>query len=372
MGPCRISSSSRAQVVERLTLRTPETGKEKAVAKAVAAGAGGNGAGSSGAAGAAAGGGGGSSGDGSSQRQQAGRPPKAAQESISDVFWIPVLRVRLAVTCFLWFASGFSYYGLTLGVSSLAGNRYVNIAIMAAVEIPAVMLLIPLADSPWLGRKGATLIFFTVLGGCSALALLWSSDVGRITLNVVGRAASGTSARACAHTLVWLTRPPLRQVLHLLECTSGHRSSFPPRCAWLPGCLPWVPVRMRCTGRQAIACEWHLSAVAIRLTIRAAATQVRHGGMGLGSFSARVGSIGAPWAAQLGTLLADGLGLDASSSVRNDLPLALFGVCAVMAGDRCREYLVSIDRPPTSAAQPRAKHVQLPLMTVLFTQRLFT
>eukprot|EP01047_Picozoa_sp_COSAG01_P027120 COSAG01_NODE_1777_length_9258_cov_7.865284_2_plen_88_part_00 len=77
-----------------------------------------------------------------------------------------------------------------------------------------------------------------------------------------------------------------------------------------------------------------------RLTIApwpAAAAQVRHGGMGLGSFSARVGSIGAPWAAQLGTLLADGLGLDASSRVRNDLPLALFGVCAVMAGDRCRE-----------------------------------
>jgi hypothetical protein len=191
MGPCRISSSSRAQVVERLTLRTPETGKEKAVAKAVAAGAGGNGAGSSG--------------DGSSQRQQAGRPPKAAQESISDVFWIPVLRVRLAVTCFLWFASGFSYYGLTLGVSSLAGNRYVNIAIMAAVEIPAVMLLIPLADSPWLGRKGATLIFFTVLGGCSALALLWSSDVGRITLNVVGRAASGTSARTRARVRTHLS-----------------------------------------------------------------------------------------------------------------------------------------------------------------------
>jgi hypothetical protein len=253
MGPCRISSSSRAQVVERLTLRTPETGKEKAVAKAVAAGAGGNGAGSSGAAGAAAGGGGGSSGDGSSQRQQAGRPPKAAQESISDVFWIPVLRVRLAVTCFLWFASGFSYYGLTLGVSSLAGNRYVNIAIMAAVEIPAVMLLIPLADSPWLGRKGATLIFFTVLGGCSALALLWSSDVGRITLNVVGRAASGTSARTRARVRTHLSMADAAALASGAAFTGVYlwSSELIPTSVRLAACLPALGPCAHAMHRQA-------------------------------------------------------------------------------------------------------------------------
>lgn len=54
--------------------------------------------------------------------------------------------------CLAWFASGFSYYGLTLGVSSLSGNRYVNTTIMSLVEVPAILLLIPLCDSR-LGRK---------------------------------------------------------------------------------------------------------------------------------------------------------------------------------------------------------------------------
>jgi hypothetical protein len=48
-------------------------------------------------------------------------------------------------------------------------------------------------------------------------------------------------------------------------------------------------------------------------------TSVRSGGMGLGSTAARVGSVAAPWAAQLGDLL------PIPESLANDLPLALFG-----------------------------------------------
>ena len=69
-------------------------------------------------------------------------------------------------------------------------------------------------------------------------------------------------------------------------------------------------------------------------------TSVRHGGMSLGSLSARVGSVGAPWAAQVGVLLADALGFDEGSNLRADLPLALFGFAAVFSGlcaaVRCR------------------------------------
>jgi|EP01044_Picomonas_judraskeda_P005342 MFS family permease len=55
-------------------------------------------------------------------------------------------------------------------------------------------------------------------------------------------------------------------------------------------------------------------------------TSVRQGGMSLGSFSARVGSVVAPWAAEIGALLPvpDGLA--------NDVPLALFGTSALIAG----------------------------------------
>ena len=48
--------------------------------------------------------------------------------------------------------------------------------------------------------------------------------------------------------------------------------------------------------------------------------------MGLGSTAARVGSVAAPWAAQLDNLL------PIPESLANDLPLALFGGFAVIAG----------------------------------------
>lgn len=55
-------------------------------------------------------------------------------------------------------------------------------------------------------------------------------------------------------------------------------------------------------------------------------TSVRQGGMSLGSFSARVGSVVAPWAAEIGELL------PIPDDLANDVPLALFGASAIIAG----------------------------------------
>lgn len=55
-------------------------------------------------------------------------------------------------------------------------------------------------------------------------------------------------------------------------------------------------------------------------------TSVRQGGMSLGSFSARVGSVVAPWAADIGGLL------PIPEQLANDVPLALFGASAIVAG----------------------------------------
>ena len=191
---------------------------------------------------------------------------QAKPDKIWDYLFLPALRVRLFVISLIWFASGFSYYGLTLGVSSLSGNRYINTAIMASVEIPTIMSLIPLCDSS-VGRKYGVLLFFSLLGSCSGFAMVWTTDFGRLFLNVVGRAASGA-----AFTGVYL---------------------------WSSELYP---------------------------------TSVRHGGMSVGSLSARIGSVGAPWAATVGVLLADALRFSEDSDLRADLPLALFGFVAVFAG----------------------------------------
>ncbi len=55
-------------------------------------------------------------------------------------------------------------------------------------------------------------------------------------------------------------------------------------------------------------------------------TSVRQGGMSLGSFFARVGSVAAPWAAEIGELL------PVPEDLANDVPLALFGASAIIAG----------------------------------------
>ena len=55
-------------------------------------------------------------------------------------------------------------------------------------------------------------------------------------------------------------------------------------------------------------------------------TSVRQGGMSLGSFFARVGSVAAPWAAEIGELL------PVPEDLANDVPLTLFGASAIIAG----------------------------------------
>jgi hypothetical protein len=62
--------------------------------------------------------------------------------------------------------------------------------------------------------------------------------------------------------------------------------------------------------------------------------------MGLGSTAARVGAVAAPWAAQLGNLL------PIPESLANDLPLALFGGCAVIAATVALVVLPPLKKPP--------------------------
>ena len=70
-----------------------------------------------------------------------------SNESAYHLFLTAGLRWRMVGICLLWFSSGFSLYGLTLGVNSLSGDRYYNSAIMAAAEVPTRLLNIPLMDS---------------------------------------------------------------------------------------------------------------------------------------------------------------------------------------------------------------------------------
>eukprot|EP01044_Picomonas_judraskeda_P005341 COSAG03_NODE_500_length_7408_cov_13.957587_6_plen_510_part_00 len=69
-------------------------------------------------------------------------------EAAYQMFCTKGLVWRVVAICTLWFSSGFSFYGLTLGVNSLPFDRYYVTAIISAVEIPARALNRPLLASP--------------------------------------------------------------------------------------------------------------------------------------------------------------------------------------------------------------------------------
>ncbi len=80
-------------------------------------------------------------------------PPKTKQtEAAYQMFLNVDLCWRMLAICVLWFASGFAFYGLTLGVNALPFDRYYVTAIFAVVEFPTRIANQPLLDSR-LGRK---------------------------------------------------------------------------------------------------------------------------------------------------------------------------------------------------------------------------
>lgn len=98
-------------------------------------------------------------------------------ESAYQLFLTAGLRWRMVGISLLWFSSGFSLYGLTLGVNNLSGDRYYNSAIMAAAEIPVRLLNIPLMESRT-GRKYGLLLWFLILASASITAMFWSAYPG--------------------------------------------------------------------------------------------------------------------------------------------------------------------------------------------------
>ena len=70
------------------------------------------------------------------------------REAAYQMFCTKGLIWRIVSICTLWFSSGFSFYGLTLGVNALPFDRYYITAIISTVEIPARALNRPLLASP--------------------------------------------------------------------------------------------------------------------------------------------------------------------------------------------------------------------------------
>ncbi|XP_041980412.1 organic cation transporter protein-like isoform X2 [Aricia agestis] len=79
-----------------------------------------------------------------------------------------IIRNRLIICSVLWVTCTFVYYGLAINSVSLAGNQYLNFALVAFVEIPSTFIGLLVLDK--FGRK-RVLIATYLLSGCLCIGL---------------------------------------------------------------------------------------------------------------------------------------------------------------------------------------------------------
>jgi len=90
-----------------------------------------------------------------------------ATKDKSSRFWMffgKELRGKSFAVFFSWFTVTMTYYGLSFAVNDLVGSVYINMSLMALVELPAFPLCNFVINDPRCGRRGAQIFFFMVAG----------------------------------------------------------------------------------------------------------------------------------------------------------------------------------------------------------------
>jgi len=82
--------------------------------------------------------------------------------SFHDLFLTPNIRKRTLLLCYIWFVCSISYYGLSLSIGGLAGDRHLNLFITAMLELFALSLTI--LTLKYLPRR-IPLVCYFIFGG---------------------------------------------------------------------------------------------------------------------------------------------------------------------------------------------------------------
>ncbi|XP_070537805.1 organic cation transporter protein-like [Ptychodera flava] len=128
--------------------------------------------------------------------------------SIIDLVRTPVLRKRGFKMFCIWMTSSVSYFGVSLNMSSLQGDTYVNFFLGGAVEIPGVLLAVYLLDK--YGRIVPLCCFCVVAGvGCIA-SQFFPQDLWYAALSI---AVIGKLAVAAAFWTIVTHSPNFYQLL---------------------------------------------------------------------------------------------------------------------------------------------------------------
>lgn len=111
-------------------------------------------------------------------------------QSLRYVFKSRTLCLRFLNCCYLWVTCCFCYYGLSLSANSIPGeNRYISFIFIFAIEIPGVLIAIPLLKYMRRVRLMSLMLFITAI---STLITAWiPQDKGVLVLIsfMIGKAA---------------------------------------------------------------------------------------------------------------------------------------------------------------------------------------
>ncbi|XP_005094751.1 solute carrier family 22 member 7-like [Aplysia californica] len=109
------------------------------------------------------------------------------------------------VLWFFWFSLSSSFYGISFGVASLSGNLYLNIFLLAIMELPVQFSTFFLNNK--FGRKRSSLAFFTLAAlpclGCLLAQLLASDDVRGPAVNGLSLTAKMMVGAAWSCAQIW-------------------------------------------------------------------------------------------------------------------------------------------------------------------------
>ncbi|XP_066216265.1 organic anion transporter 3 [Saccopteryx leptura] len=116
-----------------------------------------------------------------------------AKYSVADLFRTPVLRRVTFCLSLAWFATGFAYYSLAMGVEEFGVNLYILQLIFGGVDIPAKFITV--VSMSYLGRH-TTEVMTLVLAGGSILSLIFvpaDLQILRTVLAVFGKGCLSSS-----------------------------------------------------------------------------------------------------------------------------------------------------------------------------------
>ncbi|KAI0220240.1 Organic cation transporter protein [Lamellibrachia satsuma] len=102
---------------------------------------------------------------------------KVENYSYWHLFRTPTLAKNSLIIIFAWFVSSSVYYGTSLNVGSLSGDRYVNFFLSGLVEIPALLFVVFVNNR--IGRRW-TLSILMMVAGASCFGILFLDITGKV------------------------------------------------------------------------------------------------------------------------------------------------------------------------------------------------